>query len=212
MSEVRAVVFDVGGVLCPSPLIGFSAVDEAWGVPGGTVEAAFRGGAEFMEAETGRIGIDAFFNGLCARVSAAHGVAADPARLYEMFQEIFGEPVPEMIDLAVELRRAGYLTGLMSNIYRERRRWLYALVPGGVDVVVDSSEVGMRKPDPAIYEKLLEMLAVPAGAVAFVDDFAENVTAAEALGLRGIFFEDPVQVRAALIAAGVDIPPAASRR
>jgi epoxide hydrolase-like predicted phosphatase len=54
------------------------------------------------------------------------------------------------------------------------------------DVVVDSSEEGVRKPDPRIFELTLERLGVEAARSIFLDDFAGNVTAAEALGIKGI--------------------------
>ena len=59
------------------------------------------------------------------------------------------------------------------------------------ELVVDSSEVGMRKPDPAIFQVALDELgARRRRATVFLDDFPGNVTAAEALGMRAILVED----------------------
>ena len=76
------------------------------------------------------------------------------------------------------------------------------------DVVVDSSEVGLRKPEPGIYELTTEMLGVPADTILYLDDFAANLVGAEAAGWQTILVTD---VGAALTAldlalAGSDQP------
>ena len=58
------------------------------------------------------------------------------------------------------------------------------------DVVVDSSEVGMRKPDPRIYLLTCERLVVPPGASVFVDDNRDNVEAARTVGIEAVHFGD----------------------
>ena len=58
------------------------------------------------------------------------------------------------------------------------------------DDVVDSHEVGLRKPNAAIYELALRRLDVPAERAAFLDDVATNVTPANALGMHGVLVED----------------------
>ncbi len=60
------------------------------------------------------------------------------------------------------------------------------------EIVVDSCEVGMRKPDPRIYELTCERIGVPPDASVFIDDNAENIAAARALGMETVHFgEDP---------------------
>jgi putative hydrolase of the HAD superfamily len=64
--------------------------------------------------------------------------------------------------------------------------------------LIISAEVGLRKPDPRIFQLALERLkAAPAEAV-FIDDFGINLQAARAAGLHAIKFIDPLQVRAEL--------------
>ena len=59
------------------------------------------------------------------------------------------------------------------------------------ELVVDSSDVGVRKPDPAIYHLALEQLGgIPPERAVFLDDFAGNVDAAIALGIHGILVGD----------------------
>jgi epoxide hydrolase-like predicted phosphatase len=90
-----------------------------------------------------------------------------------------------MLDVVTAARRAGVRTGLLSNSWgregypRERFGELF-------DTVVISGEVGLRKPDPAIFALAAERLNLPPAACVFVDDLDVNVHAAEAAGMAGI--------------------------
>jgi epoxide hydrolase-like predicted phosphatase len=66
------------------------------------------------------------------------------------------------------------------------------------EVVVDSAFVGLRKPDPRIYELTLQRLGLPASACAFVDDLPHNCEAATTLGLHAVWFQDTGQAIAEL--------------
>ena len=94
-----------------------------------------------------------------------------------------------MVATVRRARAAGIKTAILTNNIAEGRdHWMGWLpVDELFDAVVDSSAVGMRKPNPAIYTHTLALLdgATPAGAV-FLDDYESNVRAAEALGWRGI--------------------------
>ncbi len=75
------------------------------------------------------------------------------------------------------------------------------------DVVVESAEVGLRKPDPAIYRLVVDRLGVAPDEAVFVDDWEENLPPARDLGLHTIAFVDEASCRDALIALGVEITP-----
>jgi epoxide hydrolase-like predicted phosphatase len=98
------------------------------------------------------------------------------------------EPNEDMVALIRELRAAGLRTGLLTNNARELRALWWDLLPYDelFDDVVDSSEVGLRKPNPAIYGLALDRLEVTAHRAAFLDDIASNVDAAERVGLRAV--------------------------
>lgn len=202
---IRAVAFDVGGVLCPSPVDEFGKVDREYGLPPHTLESFVRGGDDWTQLETGRITIGEFYERCSAQILADHQVAVPHARLEAMLDACMGDSMrPEMRELVLELKDAGYGIALLTNIYAERRPWLHALFPEGViDVCCDSSEVGLRKPEPPIYRKLLELLKLPGGEVAFLDDFEENIRAARAAGIVAIHFQNAKQARHELAAAGV---------
>jgi putative hydrolase of the HAD superfamily len=90
------------------------------------------------------------------------------------------------------LRAEGYRTALVTNSFREFRPTLEELLdlPQLFDVVVDSSQVGARKPSARLFEILLDRLDLPADRVLFLDDFAGNITGAQAAGLRTIHVTD----------------------
>jgi len=99
------------------------------------------------------------------------------------------EFVPEMTDAVEALRRSGVSTGVLSN------SWWFPMYDRpfydrAFDVQVISGQVGLRKPDPAMFELGLRELGVPAERILFVDDFEENLRPARALGMTA-FLHDP---------------------
>ena len=99
----------------------------------------------------------------------------------------------EMVEVAREVRAAGLRTAIVTNNVREFGASWRAMLPIDelFDAVVDSHEIGLRKPDPRIFEHALAQLGgIPAGRSVFLDDFAGNVVAAERLGMRGILVGD----------------------
>ncbi len=102
------------------------------------------------------------------------------------------QPDTEMIDLVVRLRAAGLRTSILTNNVREFRDLWRPLLPYGelFDDIVDSHEVGLRKPNAAIYELALTRLKAVAGRSAFLDDVLTNVTAAERVGMLGILVDE----------------------
>ena len=104
-----------------------------------------------------------------------------------MIQRMFAAStsVPAMYDMIRTVRGAGYRTGLLSNSWG-CDEYPRADFPGLFDAVVISGEVGLRKPDPAIYELAVQRLGLPAEQIVFVDDLRPNVRAAVAAGMVGV--------------------------
>jgi epoxide hydrolase-like predicted phosphatase len=99
----------------------------------------------------------------------------------------------ELVDFIRSLRPR-YKTGLITNAWPDTRQYLARQkLEDAFDVLVISSEVGVMKPEPKIYEIALSKLGVQASEAAFVDDTSPNVEAARALGMRGILFKDPAR-------------------
>jgi putative hydrolase of the HAD superfamily len=122
------------------------------------------------------------------------------ARVIEADVDSWSRPNLAMIDWLLALKRAGLRVGLLSNMPREhwleferRHDWLAAC-----DHVTVSWEQRAVKPDEAIYRSSLEGLGLEPAEALFVDDRADNVAAAEALGLTAIHFTDLLGLRAQL--------------
>ncbi len=111
-----------------------------------------------------------------------------------------------MLAWQLQVKARGFLTGILSNmgdnVLANMERtfdWLPRF-----DVRVWSFQLRMAKPDAAIYRHLLKELGTEAEETLFIDDRAENIAAAEALGIKGLLFTTVAQLRADLIARGLD--------
>jgi epoxide hydrolase-like predicted phosphatase len=94
----------------------------------------------------------------------------------------------EVVEFCLDLRRRGLLTGLLTNNAKEFEDAWKTMVPLDdlFDDVVDSSYVGVRKPDPAIYRLSLERLGVSPAEAVFLDDAPGNVEGARAVGIASV--------------------------
>lgn len=103
---------------------------------------------------------------------------------------------PDMLGLVRRAKASGLETALLSNSWGDnylRDGWQDMF-----DVVVISGEVGMRKPEAAIFEHTLGELGLPAGSCVFVDDHQANIRAAAALGVVGVWHQTYEQTAAEL--------------
>jgi putative hydrolase of the HAD superfamily len=113
---------------------------------------------------------------------------------------------PAMLAWQLALKQRGIKTAILSNMgdnvlanIERTFDWLPRF-----DVLVWSYQLGIAKPDPAIYLHTLRELGAAAGDTLFLDDKLVNIEAAQALGMRGIVFTSVDRLRADLIAAGLD--------
>ncbi|MEM7413000.1 MAG: HAD family phosphatase [Myxococcota bacterium] len=216
MQPIRAVLFDFGGVFTASPFhIFVEAAAELGAAPDRVLDHVFGPydrdtDHPWHRLERGEIGLGDARNAIMAR-AAADGLEFDPLQILARLAG--GEGVRKDVVASVEAtRRAGCKTALVTNnVVEFRASWEASLPVGDLfDVVVDSSEVGVRKPDPMIFHLALEQLGVEAGHAVFLDDYPGNIQAAEGVGVRGILVEpDPGPALASLAALLPD--PAATR-
>jgi epoxide hydrolase-like predicted phosphatase len=125
-------------------------------------------------------------------LARADGIELDPIEVFVRMGE--GSVIrEEMVALAMRIKRIGHRTAIVTNNAKEfRERWVSSIPVGEIcHEIVDSSEIGIRKPDPRIFQHALEILGgiAPERAL-FVDDYPANVEAAEALGIRGVVVSD----------------------
>jgi putative hydrolase of the HAD superfamily len=192
---VRAVLFDFGGVLTEPMGPMFAAVAAAAGAEPAEVAALLIGAYDTMDHPLNRLEVgQATFAELCdwARTEGdRRGWRLDLAPMVSLMEAI---PLrPGMLEYVESLRRRGYRTAVVTNNFKE----LSALWRAKVDVerrfdtVVDSCEVGVRKPDPRIYQLALERLGgVAPGDAVLLDDFEVNLVGARAVGLHTVHVGD----------------------
>ena len=102
-------------------------------------------------------------------------------------------PIDGTVDLLAELRRAGVPCYALTNMERETyplRRERFEFLEWFDGTVVSGFE-GVAKPDPVIFELLLDRFGLTAPETLFVDDSSDNVRAAESLGMQAIEFDSP---------------------
>lgn len=200
--NTAAVVFDLGGVL----------ID--WD-PRHLYRSLFDGDEAAMETflatvctpewnrqqDAGRPWFEAI-----ATLIAEHPEQRDLIEAYwERWPETLGDAIRPTVEVLAELHEAGVPLYALSNWSAEtfpvaRPRYPFL---DWFDGIVISGEVRVSKPDRRIYEALLERHGLDAGAILFVDDVAENIAAAEALGIRSIRFTDAPALRRELVGLGL---------
>jgi len=192
---IRALISDFGGVLTTPLSAGFLAYQEEAEI---TLEELGKGMQAAADAygdhplyalERGEITEQEFARRLAEQLHDGF----DLARLRHLYFERIEPNVP-MIQLVGDLRERGLRTALLTNNVREWEPLWRAKLPELDDifeVVVDSAFVGMRKPEPGIYQLTLERLGggLRAEECLFLDDLEVNCEAARALGMTAVRFE-----------------------
>jgi putative hydrolase of the HAD superfamily len=133
--------------------------------------------------ERGEIEVPHFEEQFAERLTAATGHPVQAAGLVQRMFDQFAH-APAMSALVLRAHRAGIRTGLLSNSWGNeypREGWDEMF-----DAIIISGEVGMRKPEPAIFQHAMELLDVTPQEAVFVDDLRVNVMAAAELGLVGV--------------------------
>jgi epoxide hydrolase-like predicted phosphatase len=187
--ERRGLIVDWGGVLTTDVFASFRAFCEAEGLPADTVRDLFREDRRARDLlaglETGELDRDAFQTGFATLL----GVAPEG-----IVERLFGGIGPDdaMIGAVRAARAAGLRTGLLSNSWRAED-YDRALLEELFDAWVISGEVGMRKPDPAIYALAAERVALPPEAIVYVDDLPGNLKPARALGMATVVHRDAAE-------------------
>jgi putative hydrolase of the HAD superfamily len=195
-AELDAAIFDLGGVLTTPILDSFADFEKELGLEPGQLVSAFRehysrsdGEADFHLLETGQITEAEYYKRLGSRIGEMGSSVPMPDDPIEVRRKLWGSirRNDEMIAAATSISKH-YKVGLLTNNVKEWGGWREFYPTDVFTVVVDSSEVGMRKPDPAIYRLACERLGVPPARAAFVDDIETNVEGARAVGLTAIRF------------------------
>lgn len=205
MSRIEAVVSDFGGVLTTPLLRAFAAMQDTHGIPLEALGKAMAHATEaagqnpLYELEKGAISEREFLRRIGTGLRAVLG---REVALHDYGEAFFShlDPNEELFAFYRTLRARGHRMAILTNNVREWEPLWRPMLPIDeiFELVVDSAFVGMRKPDPAIYELTLERLGVPAEAAVFVDDLEINCEAARALGMQAVWFRSTEQAAAEL--------------
>lgn len=194
------VCFDLGGVIvriCRDWAQGCARA----GVPvrPGPPPCASALDGAIRDHQTGAIGLEPF----ARRMSAAFGGRYSPGEVLAVHDAWVIGPYPDLERVIERVHAAGVATAALSNTDAQHWAALQSVRP--ISMIrhrMASQELGLRKPDPAIYGAAEQLLGVTGPAILFFDDLPENVAAAEAVGWRAVRV-DPTRETAPQIEAAL---------
>jgi len=194
---IDLVLFDFGGVFTESPFFAVEGMAKDLSLDILQFSELMFGAYHldtdhpWHKLERGEVTFDQAREDILA-LGKASGMAVDPLDL--LVRMAGGNLMRDtMVQTLRDIKAAGYATGIITNNVREFRDGWRSLIPVDelIDKVFDSSELGIRKPDPAIYQRaLLDMGGVDPSRAVFLDDVEQNVASARDLGIHGIQVQD----------------------
>lgn len=191
MSEIKVVFWDLGGVLVRTE---DRTKREQWeqrlGMEPRQLDRLIFGGEMGRKAALGKASVEEVWESVRQELDLSLDEREQLAR--DFWQ---GDDLDEELVAFIRRLRARFQTGLISNAWLELRELLegHWQIDDAFDDLVISAEVGLMKPDPAIYKLALERLNVEADQAVFVDDFTQNIAAAADVGMHAVHFTDPKQ-------------------
>ena len=189
---IRAVLFDFGGVILSSPFEEFERYEQASGLPLGTIRKINSTSPDtnaWARLERSEFSIPEFVEAFETE-AAALGYPVDGIAVLACLR---GSLRPEMVR-AIDLCKEHYSVALLTNNIVSEPTTNSELrdVIARFDVVIESSRVGVRKPEARFYEIALEQLGVAADETVFLDDLGINLKPARAMGMATIKVADPL--------------------
>ncbi|MDY6873140.1 MAG: HAD family phosphatase [Chloroflexota bacterium] len=186
---IKSVVFDVGGVLIRTEdQTGRRILEERLDLEDRSIDRLVFGSPEAAASTIGKMDADAIWTAVGARLGLSEDEIDDFVDLFWQ-GDVFDQ---QLFDYLVSLR-SNYVTGILSNAWKGAREVFadrFGVVEGEtVDHILVSCELGLAKPEVAIYQQLRETVGVDFNEILFVDDFTKNVEAAKALGIVTIHYQ-----------------------
>jgi putative hydrolase of the HAD superfamily len=198
-----AVIFDLDGVIRDWNDDAMADLEAAFGIEPGAILAVGFGPELGPAATTGRITYRAWMDEIRRRIIAEFG--DDVAGALDEWEANIGMVDTEMLAVLRAVRRH-CTAAVLSNGTTRLRRDLHALdLIDEFDVIFNTAEIGLAKPDPAVFHHVLGELDVGVDEAVFIDDLLENVEGARAAGLRAHQHTDRDSTVAFLVEHGVPI-------
>jgi putative hydrolase of the HAD superfamily len=194
----RAVLFDIGGVVVGSPLDAIARYEQEQGIPPGFVNRVVMttgAAGAWSRLERGELTLAAFYPAFDADCADA-GQCISAEKLMALVAEST-TPRPAMLAAVRRIRERGLLAAAVTNNWITEDGGTGVLRPH-FDAFVESAAVGMRKPDPRIYELTCRTLGITPPEAILLDDIGANLKSARALGITTIKVSDPERALAEL--------------
>jgi putative hydrolase of the HAD superfamily len=198
-AAIRAVLWDFGGVMTESPFVAFRRFEQERGLPAGFLRDInarnpdSNAWARFERSELTPAQFDAAF----AEEAKAAG---HEVRGLEVIDLVYGDVRPQMV-AALHASKRHFANACVTNNVQAgpgrgfdrngRRAEQWQAVLGMFDAVIESSRIGVRKPEPRFFELACAQLGIAPGQAVYLDDLGTNLKPARAMGMRTIKVEDP---------------------
>jgi putative hydrolase of the HAD superfamily len=197
-SAIAAVIFDFGGVLTDDPFRMMAPVAESINMTPHEFAAIAIGMGDYgagdhpwHQLERDEIHLDDY-NAAVITIAQSMGHPTFPPLPVERIGTLVQQLRPQMLDFIAQLRAMDIGTAICTNNVRALSRWRGDMNADElVDVVVDSSEVGMRKPEARMFHHVADQLACAPSACLFLDDMQANIDGARAIGMHAILVSEP---------------------
>ena len=186
---IKAALFDFGGVILSSPFDAFARYEADQGLPEGFIRGVNATNPDtnaWARLERSEVDFDEF----CVLFEKEAGEAGGVIDARAVMALLAGELRPAMVE-AVKRCREKLKTACLTNNFvtgpGSRREGMDAMF----DAVIESSRVGVRKPDPRFYTLACELLEIEPSEAVFLDDLGVNLKPARAMGMTTIKVADP---------------------
>lgn len=201
MRDIRAVLWDFGGVILSSPFEAFNRYEAEAGLPRDfirRVNAANPDHNAWAQMERAEIGVDRFAELFEAEAHALGGKLSG----HTVLELISGEVRPEMVDALKRVRQSYRIACITNNMPAGHGPSMTRSAETAAQVaeimtlfehVVESSKLNMRKPDPRIYRHACDLLGLAPEACVYLDDLGINLKPARAMGMATIKVESAAQ-------------------
>ena len=200
---LKAIVLDIGGVvLRTEDRSARQALEKKYNLPPGGADVLVFKSPIAAESTIGKVKPEKIWQNVADKLSLSPEVLI-------AFQQSFwqGDQIDHELINFLQSLRSRYTTAFLTNAWKDARETLaqhYSLFEGKtVDYLLISSELGVAKPDPKIFDILSKTINVRYDQILFVDDFIENIEAAKALGIHTIHYQQGMNL-IALIKNRVD--------
>jgi len=196
---IDVVLFDFGGVITASPFEAFAAYEQELGIPTGSIRkinSTNPDGNAWAKMERNEISIEDFCS-LFEEEAATLGLVLSGNRVLGCLSGAIRPQMVRALEVLKERVSIGCITNNMKSGHGSgmsrtpEQAEKIAEIMTMFEVVIESAKVGLRKPDPRIYQMACDELQVAAERCVYLDDLGINCKPAAALGMRAIKVVDP---------------------